>query len=259
MKDSLTGVAAGGVLALLQGRIFTDPNSLDVAGAVQLGGGSLMAAALTLEASGALTGFGQVNVAVADAGLIEAGGGTLVLAKGVSGAGVLSIDDGAALQLNAGAAKSLAIDFGDTDATLALGQVGQVKATLAGFAAGDAIDLLGTAATGATLLADDKLAIKDGKTRIAILQLSGDYAGQTFQVASDGAGGSLITLDAPASAPPHAPPPGPPPSRPPGPSAVDFASRAASLGGSASPALAVLDGRAASPRLATLASRVGVA
>ena len=259
LKDSLTGVAAGGVLALLQGRIFTTHNSLDVAGVVQLGSGSLTAASLTLEASGALSGFGQVNVAVADGGLIEAGGGTLVLAKAISGAGSLSIDDGATLQLNAGAARSLAIDFGDTGATLALGVVGQVKATLAGFAAGDAIDLLDTAATGATLLAGDKLAIKDGKTRIAILQLSGDYGGQTFHVASDGAGGSLITLAAGAAAPPPAPPPPPPPTRPPGPSAADFVSRAASLGGSASPALAVLDGRAASPRLAVLASRVGEA
>ncbi len=259
LKDSLTSIAAGGVFALLQGRVFTTHNSLDVAGVVQLGGGSFSAAGLTLEASGALSGFGQVNVALADGGLVEAGGGALVLAKAVTGAGALSIDDGATLQLSTTAGSGLSIDFGDTGATLALGAVSKVKATLSGFAAGDAIDLLDTAATGATLVAGDKLAIKNGKTRIAILQLSGDYSGQTFHVGSDGAGGSLITLLAGAAAPPPSPPPGPPPSRPPGPSAVDFASRIASLGGSASPALAVLDGRAASPRLATLASRVGAA
>jgi hypothetical protein len=69
-------------------------------------------------------------------------------------------------------------------------------ATIAGFAAGDTIDVLHQAATSATLETVDKLAVMNGTQTVANLQLSGNYTGGTFAVVSDGHGGANITVGA---------------------------------------------------------------
>jgi hypothetical protein len=67
-------------------------------------------------------------------------------------------------------------------------------ATVAGFAAGDTIDLLNVAATSATINAGDQLMVWNGAATAANLQLTGDYTGAAFSVTSDGAGGSDVTV-----------------------------------------------------------------
>ncbi len=62
------------------------------------------------------------------------------------------------------------------------------------------IELKARTATSATLGAGDKLVIANGSKTVAILQLAGNFAGDTFAVASDGAGGANITVTTPDAA-----------------------------------------------------------
>jgi hypothetical protein len=66
---------------------------------------------------------------------------------------------------------------------------------------GDTIDLLGRTATSASINGADQLVIVNGATTIATLQLSGTYTTPTFNLASDGAGGTNVTLLTAARAP----------------------------------------------------------
>jgi hypothetical protein len=92
------------------------------------------------------------------------------------------------------AASALTATFNGAGAVLALGKAAKFAATIAGFTTGQAIDLLKTVATGATLNGSDQLVIVNGATTIATLQLTGTYAGDTFNVASDGHHGTNITI-----------------------------------------------------------------
>jgi hypothetical protein len=99
------------------------------------------------------------------------------------------------LVVEAAAAKKLTATFAGADATLSLGAASRFAATIAEFAVGDVIDLMNTTATAATLEDGDELLVTDGATTVATLQLSGDYAGDTFATMSDGSGGTAITLN----------------------------------------------------------------
>ena len=99
---------------------------------------------------------------------------------------------------------TLTASFNGAGATLALKAPTTFAATIAGFAVGDTVDLLKIAATGASVNANDQLVIVNGATTVAKLQLTGSYAGATFNIASDGAGGTRITLLTAAMDSPHA-------------------------------------------------------
>lgn len=148
------------------------------------------------------TGVSSVGVAVSDVGTIEAATGTLSFLARVDGTGMMKTDAGATLRFANKVASTLTARFAGAGGALALGAPAQFAATIAGFAAGETIDLVNTAATGAVLNASDQLVITDGATAVATLQLSGDYAGDSFDLASDGHGGTAITLTpGPAAAP----------------------------------------------------------
>jgi hypothetical protein len=139
-------------------------------------------------------GVSRVAVAIVDDGSVEAASGTLDMAGGVSGAGVMRIASGATLELDGAAGSGVTVTFAGAHATLALATPTKVGATIAGFAAGETIDLLHVAATSARLNALNQLAIFDGETRVGVLRLTAANQGQSFAVASDGNGGSTITV-----------------------------------------------------------------
>ncbi len=154
-------------------------------------------AGLLIKAGG--TGTSVVAVGVADSGSIEVASGTLDFTQTVIGAGRLTIDAGATLRLDATASFTLTLAFNGAGATLALGQAGLFHVAMSGFSTGDVIDLLGLVATSATLGAGDRLVVANGARMVATLQLAGSYLGDTFSVASDGYGGSKLSLVPPAS------------------------------------------------------------
>lgn len=139
-------------------------------------------------------GVSVVGVEVLDYGVIEAASGTLDFTQSIYASGALKIDAGATLELDAAASSALTLAFNGNRAILALGKPGVFRVAMAGFAAGDTIDLLNTAATSAALAAGDKLLVKNGAHTVATLQLTGDYASAAFTVASDGHGGSAIMV-----------------------------------------------------------------
>ena len=147
----------------------------------------------TLEKMGG-TGAGIIATAVANAGTILAGAGTLDLTGSVTGTGVLDIGSGATLELGAKVAATQAIAYIAASGTLQIDNVAGAKQTISGLTAGDAIDLTGIKATTAVVNASDMLVISNGATVVAQLQLSGSFLSDAFTVVSDGAGGSLVTL-----------------------------------------------------------------
>ncbi len=140
------------------------------------------------------TGVSVIGVNVADTGAIEAASGTLDFTQRLTGSGTMSVDGGATLEVDLSAASTLGMTFNGAGAVLALGNASKFAATINGFASTDTIDLLGTKATSATLGAGDTLAVMNGIKLVATLQLAGDFTGDTFNVASDGNGGTNVTV-----------------------------------------------------------------
>ena len=155
-----------------------------------------------------------IGVNVVDTGRVEAASGTLDLTQAVNGAGSLVVDAGATLALDSAVAAGLSVTFNGAGAILEIGRTAAFGATIGGFAGGDAIDLLGLTATGASVDAGDQLVVVNGARTVATLQLTGSYGGATFSVGSDGGGGTNVTLvatdaassptDASAAVTPHA-------------------------------------------------------
>jgi hypothetical protein len=119
----------------------------------------------------------------------------------------MKIDAGATLQVDGAAAKSLTATFAGSGATLALGSAARFASVIAGFASGDVIELIKTAATAATLESGDWLVITNAGQTVATLRLSGAYAGDTFAVKMDHAGDAKITLIGGGEGAPPPPPP----------------------------------------------------
>lgn len=135
-----------------------------------------------------------IDVKVIDAGRVVAASGMLTFTNTLAGTGVMLVRSGASLEALAAVGAGLRMAFKGGDANLSLGDPAEFAATIHGFAPTDTIDLLVPQATSATLGAGDTLVISNGATVVATLQLAGDYRGDTFNVASDGNGGTNLTV-----------------------------------------------------------------
>jgi hypothetical protein len=222
---TLNGLAVGGTI------ILTDTGTIDQTGQITLGDATTAAARLVvgkgatykidgnvgiargaattsrLTVTGSLvrasgTGTSLVGVTVTDNGLIEAATGTLEFTSTLRGAGTLKIDAGATLEAASTALSTLTATFNGVGGTLALDKAARFAATISGYTAGDTIDLIKTTATGASVNGSDQLVIVNGLKTVATLQLTGSYIGATFTIASDGHGGSAITVTGAARVPP---------------------------------------------------------
>jgi hypothetical protein len=120
----------------------------------------------------------QVDLPLHNDGSLEIAGGTLTVQQALTGSGTVTMDSGT---------------------TLALASPQGFTNTISGFSSGDTIDLIGTLATDISLNNSDQLVIADAGTAVATLQLTGNYSGTglAFLVASDGNGGTAITLGVP--------------------------------------------------------------
>jgi len=123
-------------------------------------------------------GSTQVDIGFHNDGTIEVADGTLTLEQALTGSGTVAMDAGT---------------------TLALAAPQGFANTISGFSSGDAIDLIGAVATNASISNSDQLIITDAGTSVATLQLTGNYPGTGLQflLASDGNGGTTITLGVP--------------------------------------------------------------
>ena len=109
-------------------------------GTVNLGGGIVQATTMTVASGAKLIGFGTVQNAVVNSGLIDANGGILTVTGSITGAGTLQSDIAATLTLNG--TSSLASKVTD-NGTVKLGG-GTLKATTLTVASGATLSGFGT-------------------------------------------------------------------------------------------------------------------
>jgi hypothetical protein len=168
---------------------------VDNAGKVVLAGGTLTGG--TALAKGAtLSGYGRLGGAVSDLGAITAAGGRLFIGGALSGAGgTITLSAGASLELGAAASGPTITFAAAAAALLKLDAPTAVSNTLAGFAAGDSIDLAGLTVTSDAYSAG-VLSLFNGATLLGSLAITGTFTKQVFALSSDGAGGTTITLAA---------------------------------------------------------------
>ncbi len=202
-------IAVSGANSLFTGRILSaDPGTavqvssgglihvadVELAGVLKVSAGTVnVRAGLYLYDGSEVVGAGAISAAtIANAGLIVASGGTLVANSSVTGTGTMHINSGASLQLGGSVASSQTIVFEAGAHTLSLADAAGVGARILDFAAGDAVDLLGSAATTLSY-AGGALTVDDGSTKVAKLAIRGSYTSANFKLASDGHGGSLIS------------------------------------------------------------------
>jgi hypothetical protein len=163
-----------------------------------LGGSNTIDAGVTFDDRGALTIAG----ALGNTGTLWADGGNVTVEGAVTGGGNAEISGGATLEFAAGSDAVVSFDAG-ASGTLKLDRSAGFTGTLAGFGAGDALDLgdiafgsddtLGYAANAAGT--GGTLTLSDG-THTASLALLGQYAAAGFAIGADANGGMLVTYTA---------------------------------------------------------------
>ena len=124
--------------------VFTNTGTIAMQGGVfqELTANGLFPAVPVVNAAGAaIQGNGLVFAQVANAGTIEARGGTLILAQPVQGSGSVLIDSGATLELGGAEPAGQVVRFASSGGTLKIDQPSSYAGTLSGYTAGDVIDL----------------------------------------------------------------------------------------------------------------------
>ena len=192
LEATLTSIAAGGVLALLNGRDFAGQHGISDAGTIELLDGTLGAGGLTIEAGGTVGGFGSVVSAVGGAGLVEAIGGDLVLNGGSAGA-LISAD--ATLELAAAFAGNVTFANGGT-ATMALDAPGDLTGTIDGLANGDTLDFENTQVSNASFSGSTLLVTIGAVTSTYDLGAPVTGSGVVVQTDASGTGSDVVVTSA---------------------------------------------------------------
>ena len=182
----------------LAGTLALDGTGLTLtAGTLQMDGGTLAGRA-TIATAGKVSGYGTIAGAVANSGTTTATGGTLLFGGPVTGAGLYTIAGGATLAFGgAVAAKTINFAAGGTE-TLKLSGALAAASSIAGFAAGDVIDMAGQSVTS-DKFASGVLTLYSGTTVVDAFKVAGTYTGKIFALSSDGSGGTNVTLAADAA------------------------------------------------------------
>ena len=167
-------------------------------GTLLVGAAGVNALAITIAAAATLvtTAGDTLTGSLTDNGTIEANAGTLTLEQAVSGSGTLKIDADATLALAGALAAGGTVSFAGSGAALELSAPSKFSGAISGFTVGDSIDLVNTTATAIALNSSNQLVVSNAGGTVATLDLTGSYSGGSshFVLASDGAGGTTITL-----------------------------------------------------------------
>lgn len=166
-------------------------------GAIAPGGVSVTLNGATLDevtydgsAASRLFGFGTIENGIANAGTVEANGGTLDIAGAIAGTGKLIIDAAATLEL--GGTTTEEVDYNGVG-TLKLSAPASYTGTLGGVVYGDVIDSASTTVSSATLSGTSLLVTLATGTRLDYA-LAGTLANGAVTLSSDGASGTDITF-----------------------------------------------------------------
>ena len=162
-------------------------------GSVEVGGaGGAKAGVVTVDSGATLRGTGSVSSAVTDNGTVEANG-TLSITGSLTGSGLAKIDSHSVLSVTGalGTARMQFLSGGNE--TAVLGSPTAVTAVTSGFAATDTLDLVGFVANHLSFVSDT-LTVSRASGAAAKLSFSSAYSGHHFAMASDGHGGTNISI-----------------------------------------------------------------
>jgi hypothetical protein len=201
LESTLRTIGSGGTLELLGGLNINSSHTLNVeGGTLELGGGTFNAGLELTTPQSRLTGFGTVQKAVNNDGVIEASGGTLVIDGAVSGAGALQIGAASTLELTTGTSE--AVSFAGAASGLILEAPALFTGTLGGIAAGDSIDLAGETASSARISGSSLLVTLTNHTVLDYTLASAlPMEGVSISNGSSGAELTFYQLPAAAAAP----------------------------------------------------------
>jgi hypothetical protein len=194
LESSLSAIAAKGKLELLADRGWSGAEALTNDGLLQLGGGAFSAPGLTVNASGTVSGFGDVSGPVTNDGVVQAYRGTLDVSGDVSGSGTLKVWGSSTLIAGGTISASEGVLFATgLHATLKLGDPSAFASTISNWALSDTIDLAGTDAASAQITGDTlAIDIEGGDT--LDYTLANAPTNVRIVLASDGDGGTNLTL-----------------------------------------------------------------
>ena len=146
----------------------------------------------TINAGNATVSSGKLEFIgrLTNTGTMTASGATLFVSRAVQGVGTLDIGSSGSLHLRAGADAGQTVQFLGAGA-LDLNAPGVFAGQIAGFGAGDMIDLIKHPATS-TQFSGGVLTVLNGATTVAQLNFTGSYTNANFSLASDGHNGTAI-------------------------------------------------------------------
>lgn len=185
LDQSGQATLTGGAATILGAASLAAGAMLDLAAGTLAAGSLAIATTATIAGNGIIgaipTGVGLISL-VAN-GVLEASGGTLDLGAALTGNATIAT--GATLDL-AGSESGGTISFAGGAGMLVIDNVAALQDAVAGFAAGDAVDLIGIAPS---------LVSVSGNI-VSIAQPSEEFAldGGTPTIAADGTGGTLLTV-----------------------------------------------------------------
>jgi hypothetical protein len=198
LESTLRTIGSGGTLELLGGLNINSSHTLNVeGGTLELGGGTFNAGLELTTPQSRLTGFGTVQKAVNNDGVIEASGGTLVIDGAVSGAGALQIGAASTLELTTGTSE--AVSFAGAASGLILDAPALFTGTLGGIAAGDSIDLAGETASSARISGSSLLVTLTNST-VLDYTLASALPMEGVSISNGGSGAELTFYQLPAAA-----------------------------------------------------------
>ena len=189
-----SGLLGGGSLTLVnRSKGVIDAAGVHVALTINTGANTIVNAGL-IEATGAAGGL--IASAIANTGVLEAAGGDLTIEAAVTGAGAAVI---AAGTLSFGSAFGENVGFTGATGELILAQSQAYGGQISGFSTsgGASLDLEDIAFGGATKAnyagstSSGVLTVTDG-VHTAVIALLGNYTASTFEVGSDGRGGTTV-------------------------------------------------------------------
>ena len=189
----------------------------DLAGNVGIGIGTAATSTFTNQGLVAKTAgsLSTVAIAMANTGTIESASGTLDLQQAVTGTGgVLKLDAGKIIQVDAAVSAGQTVTFGQGGDKLVLTDAAHFAAKLSNFTVGDRLDLRQFDPTTTTVAFTENAAMTQGTLTVtdgalqAKITLLGQYSAAQFHISSDGLPGGTYITDPPVNpmliAAPHA-------------------------------------------------------
>jgi hypothetical protein len=185
-------IEAGGDVVVARAMTLTGGVTVD--GQLVMDNGTFTeSGAMTVTAGGTVSGSGSVSAAIDNGGLLSAIFGSLSFLGDVSGTGTLALGVEGALALLGSVAGT--VEFANAG-TVTLGDVAGFHASIAGWATGDVLDLLGVAAVSKSVSGQTLKLFDSNHLVVASLAFTTPITAADFALKQDGHGNTVVSYHA---------------------------------------------------------------